>query len=251
MLRSKILDRAMARLLLLLLTMLTGAANAADRPARETALFDRPLAIQRVPASPAGELRCSYYADLMVREAGVDTPAPGAATFVPVGTQRPPCNIDAVAGDRTVNTEHYSFAGRKGAFLVFSATDPHGAIPFMVLDATDGHVVFRAGKIDDGFRAITLKGSTLRMQYLHGVNGSCSVYKDGPSCWTKLMTEGKIPRALSQMQPSTEVCAASYRRANSTSDNPSIITYDVDVTLSQAGKPRVNSRGRVGCYPMP
>lgn len=245
----------MARLLLLCLMLLAGTAYGADRPPREATLFDRPLATQRVPANPAhdlaGELRCSYYADLMVREAGTDTPAPDAATIVPVAAQRPPCNADAVAGDRTVTTQHFSFAGRKGGFLFFSGTDPHGAIPFMVLDATDGHVVFRDAKMDDGFKAITPVGGMLRIKYAHGVNGSCSVYKDGPSCWTKLMTEGKVPRALSQMQPSTEVCAAGYRRANATSGNPSIITYDVEVTMGRTGKPRVNSRGKVGCFPMP
>jgi hypothetical protein len=254
-LSSKSVDQMMARLLLLFLTVLAVTAHAAERPSREAASFDRPVAAQLVPAKsandPAGEIRCTYYADLMVREAGTDTPAPGAATIVPGGVSRPPCNAEAVNDDHTLKTEHYSFAGRKGAFLFFIATDPHGAIPFMLLDAVDGHVIFRDAKTDDGFKTITPKDGALRMQYVHGVNGSCSVYKEGPSCWTKLITEGKIPRALSQMQPSTEVCAAAYRRANATSDNPSVISYDVDVTVKRAGKPRVNSRGKVGCHPLP
>ncbi len=240
----------------------SGTANAADKASRETSAFDRPVAVQRVPfrhvaarpeQDPAGEIRCTYYPDLMIRETGIDTPAPGAASVVPVaaGSQRPPCTADPAAGETKLNTASHSFAGRKGPFLFFSATDPTGAIPFVVLDAVGGQVIYRDGTTNGVFTSVTLKGNAVRLRYRHGVNGSCSVYKEGPACWAKLLNEGKVPHALAQAQPFIPVCAASYGKAKVTSEDPSVISYDVDVTLQRSGKMRVNSRGTVGCDPMP
>ena len=44
-----------------------------------------------------------------------------------------------VAGERPISTEHHSLPGKIGRFLVFAATDPNGAIPFMILDFGNEH----------------------------------------------------------------------------------------------------------------
>jgi hypothetical protein len=227
-------------------------ANAAEKPSREASLFDRPLSVQRVaPTSANGEIRCTYYADMMIRETGTDTPTPGPAFLVSLREQKSPCAAAATVNERRLETENHSFDGRKGAFLVFSATDPNGAIPFRVLDLADGHSVFSDARIGDSLQSIVLKGDTLRLRYRHGVNGSCSVYGSGPVCWGKLLSEGKVPRGLAQSQPSVESCGAAYRRTKAPANDPSLISYDVDVTLKRSGKARINSRGTVSCDAMP
>ncbi len=65
------------------------------------------------------------------------------------------------------------------------------------------------------------------------------------------MKEGKVPRALAQAQPSIPVCAASYGKARANSNDLSVISYDVDVTVERSGKTRIHSRGVVGCDAMP
>lgn len=233
------------------------AACAKEGVAREASLFDRPLTIQRIPpktdTDPVGEIRCSYYPDFMIRETGTNTPAPGAASIIrgSGNPQRPPCNAEPSANEVLPKTANNSFAGRKGPFLFFSATDPNGAVPFMVINSIDARVIYNDGRINDGFKSVTLTGTAVRLRYLRGVNGSCSIYKEGPSCWAKLMTEGKVPRVLAQSQPSIQVCAVAYRKAKAPANDPSIISYDVDVTLEKSGKARVNSRGTVGCDAMP
>ncbi len=121
-----------------------GDGRAADKLSREAGLFDRPVSVQRVPpqaaANPVGEFRCTYYVDFMIREAGTDTPAPGAATLVPVSRslqRRPVMPTTRPVRYRCRRPIIPSPAER--ACSVLSATDPNGAIPFMLLDSADGH----------------------------------------------------------------------------------------------------------------
>lgn len=228
--------------------LFANTANAAEQTSREASLFDRPLSVQRIaPTSANGEIRCTYYADVMIQETGTDSPA----FLVSMGGQKPACGAAATANEIRLETKNHSFDGRKGPFLFFSATAPNGAIPFRALDLADGHSVFSDARIGDSLQSIVLKGDTLRLRYRHGVNGSCSVYGSGPVCWGKLLSEGKVPRGLAQAQPSVESCGAAYRRIKAPANDPSLISYDVDVTFKRSGKARINSRGTVGCDAMP
>src|ERR1700722_18320320 len=74
------------------------AAHCEDDSARVAALLDRPALVKKVPPrsgdDPVGEITCTWYPDLMVRESGTDTPDPNAAMLVPLpaGGSRPPCD---------------------------------------------------------------------------------------------------------------------------------------------------------------
>ena len=232
------------------------AADAKDA-ASQIALLDRPLSVQRVqPKSTTralGELRCSYYKDAMIRESGIDTPAPADATLISFapGTANPPCAATKAESELTLKTATYSFSGRKGPFLFFRATDPHGVAPFLIINAIDGQIIYNDSEYGDGFRSISQTKSGLHLHYTRGVNGTCSIYKEGPACWAKMMTEGKIPRVMTLSQPSVQLCGAAYRRLNAPADTPSSIYYDVDVTLDRSRKVHVNSRGHASCAPVP
>ena len=232
-------------------------ANAKDAAPNDSALLDRPDAIQHVaaktPTDPVGALSCSYYKDLMVRETDTQTPAPGDATLfaIAAGSVRPSCDIAGNAGAVPMKTASFTFIGRKGPVLLFRETRPNGAAAFLIIDAVDGRSLYQDSKFGDGFRFVsaTPKGDHLR--YIRGVNGSCSLYKEGPACWAKMMNEGKIPRVMAQAQPSVQVCGTAYRQLNVSADVPSIVYYEVDVTIVRSGKVRVNFRGPTNCAPLP
>ena len=230
-------------------------AQAKDSVDREATLLDRPQSVQRVSpksaSDPVGELRCSYYKDLMIRETGTDTPMPGNAALIPLaaGPARPSCT--GSAGELALQTAGFSFLGRKGPFLFFRQTNPNGAVPFMIIDAADGKPLYHDSEYGDGFRSIKEAKSSLHLLYTRGVNGACSIYREGAACWAKMMDEGKVPRVMEQSQPSVQLCGTAYRRLNVSADVPSIVYYDVNVTLGRSGKVHVNSRGETNCAPVP
>jgi hypothetical protein len=227
---------------------------------REVALFDKPLASETVPpgtgAHPTGEITCTWYRDFMVRETDTDTPGPGAAMRIPVSAAagRPACGAAPPAEAIQLTKGDYSLLGRMGPFLLFAATDPNGAVPFHVLAADDGRRLYSDGMdVTVGLRAVTLEQGALRLRFLRGFNGSCSIVRDGAGCWAKMAREGMIGPALAASPPPVQVCVAAYRKADppATADDPSLITYEVDMTLDLSGSTRLLSRGPVGCEPMP
>ena len=110
------------RLLAALAVLSSAAAHAEYRAYPCAALFDHPVAVQRVPsggsADPIGEITCTYYADFMVRETGTDSPSPGAATIVPVpdASRRPLCNAAHAAREVSLKTKNYGLSAGKGHF---------------------------------------------------------------------------------------------------------------------------------------
>ncbi len=244
---------AVKRTALSLILATLAVAGATQAQAATPAIFDPPLTTQRIPAKsdndPVGELFCTYYPDLMIRQSGTDTPAPNAATIIPGA--HPPCDAGHAAGEIALKTANFSLDGRKGRFLVFSQTDPNGAVPFMVLDIeSGGRVIYTDGTAADrGIHSAAVENGGLRLRYTRGFNAPCSIMQDAAGCWAKLTAEGRVPKTLAA--PSPQACAAAYRAAKAGADDPSVITYDVDMTIDPTGKTQVLSRGAVGCDAMP
>lgn len=236
-----------------------GVALAAHARSREARLFDRPAAVKTLaPKSaddPVGQITCTYYAGLMVRETGTDTPDPGDATMVPypASAPRPACGRSAPPGAKAMKTEGYSLLGRKGPYLVFDATDPNGAVAFVVIAAGTGATLFEDGKSDHGLRTVSLVEGALRLTYTRGLNAPCSVLKDRASCWASLAHAGAIPATLGRAPPPIRACAAAYRKGPrpAPADDPSIILYAVATTIDGSGKANVTVSGPVACEPMP
>lgn len=233
--------------------------RAEDDFSRWATLLDQPIAVRRVTpklsSDPLGEVRCTYYPDFMVRETGTDSPEPSPAAIIPISSssdQQPACNGLRSTREVSLKTAYFSFIGRKSRFLVFSATNPHGAASFIIVDAKSGNSVYSDSTTGKGFRSASLEGDgALRLRFTRGVNASCSIIKDS-ACWATMAREGRIPRVLAQLPPPVQACVAEYSKDGTTpSDNPSIVAYDVDMTLDWTGIVRVNARGVVECYPMP
>jgi hypothetical protein len=237
--------------------MVLGAAGQASAIDREQRLFDPWSAVKTVPAKPAddplGEITCTYYPGLMVRETGTDTPDTGAATVVAYTGARPTCSKAAPAGSVTMKTQDFSLLGRKGPFLVFDAADPNGAVDFLVIAAATGKTLFTDAKSDTGgITAASLVGGVLHLKYRRGINADCSVLQNGAACWAKLVKAGALPASLAKAPLPVQACTSAYRKGQprAPADDPSIILYDVETTVDLAGKSVVTIRGPVGCEPM-
>jgi hypothetical protein len=235
------------------------AANAEDNTAREAALFEPPVTVQRVAAKsttdPISEIKCSYYPDFMIRETGTDSPNPGGATIVPPSgaSQHQVCSRAPVAHGVPLKTEFHSLVGRKGPYLVFSETDPSGSVGFVVINAGTGRVIYKDGKTPvAGLQSVALENGVLHLRYTRSINGSCSIVKDGSACWAKMVRERAIPHEVAKSPPSIQACATEYRKGKvpAAANDPSIVFYEVDMMLDVSGHVRVNSHGAVGCEPM-
>jgi len=235
--------------------VLSVVAHAQDSDAL-AAQLDRPVSTTRVPAKsdddPIGQIECTYYRDFMLRETGTDTPDPNDATLVPIaiGAPRPPCDMAESANLLTLKTEGYSYVGRKDHFLLFSATDPNGAVPFMLLDIGDGKVIFEDATLPDrSIQTVVLDNGTLHLGYKRAFNASCSLLQDPASCWSRLVADRKIPNGLAQ--PSPDLCAVAYKEEQAPVEDPSIVSYAVDTTIDASGQVRTTAHGTIGCAPMP
>ncbi|HXQ48123.1 MAG TPA: hypothetical protein VN806_16015 [Caulobacteraceae bacterium] len=233
--------------------MATPTPTQAAGASREARLFDRPSAVKTLPPTssddPVGEITCTYYAALMVRETGTDTPDPGAATVLRYSGARPTCGRTASPNAVTMKTDGYSLLGQKGPYLVFDATDPNGAVDFLVIDPGTGKTLFEDGKSESGLTSVSLQGGVLRLRYTRGLNASCSIVQGGAACWAKLAHDGSIPATLGKTAPPVQTCKAAYRKTPA--DDPSIILYLVETTIDGAGKSQATVRGPIRCEPMP
>lgn len=224
---------------------------------QHAAEFDRPLAVQTVDprseSDPDGRLRCTYYADLAIREAGTDTPAPLAAAMfaLPGKSPRPACaSLKTAAGTALPSADFY-LLGRRGPFLVFEASDPNGASPFLVFDVPSGHTLLRDGSTGSGIHSARLEQGALHLRFTRGINADCSLPRDGAACWNRLLEQGKIGQDIYRRPPPVQACLTTYRRDKAPNDDPSVVTYEVDLLLDRAGTVSYRLQGPLGCEPMP
>jgi len=251
-------NRCVCGLLAVSFMLLSIAAHSQTDASRLAAQLDRPVAVRKVtPKSnddPNGQLVCTFYKDLMIRESGTDTPAPNAAVVLPLSTgqARPACDATHRSSEVALKTEGFSYVGRKDHFLLFSAADPNGAVPFMVLDAGSGRIVFEDGTpADRGLQAIAVEQGNLHLRYRRAFNAPCSIMQNATTCWSQLIAAGKLPQSMEQSVPSPRLCAASYKADKAPANDPSIIAYDVETVVDAAGQAQVTPRGPVSCTPVP
>jgi hypothetical protein len=229
------------------------AAHAEQWKQRMASAFDPPLSVQTVPAhsdaESGTELRCTAYRDIVIRETGTDTPAPGPAAILAVGARRPACAKPPGARDIALSTENYSFVGRKGPFLLFEATDPNGAIPFVLLASGTGKVIYSDSMTEDGIAAVALDDGALHIKFRRGINGPCSLAKEGAACWAKFVAAAAIPPSVTP--PPAKICTVAYSRNKAPPDDPSLVFFDVDIVVGLDGTSQLKAVGTAGCTAMP
>jgi hypothetical protein len=182
----------------------------AAAPAPAPSLFDTATAVDKVtiPAKgdkPKTQVTCHYFPHFMVKE--VDEGEVGASQLSIVAG-KPKCQQANAANEKIVNADDWSgyFKGVKGDFIFFDADDGvNGGLGFAVF-GPDAKKVFEDtafGNLHD----VALAGTTLTVKYQRNAAASCSVVKDGASCWSKAVAETGVPAT-----PAPD-CAAGYLKA--------------------------------------
>jgi hypothetical protein len=218
------------------------------------AIYDKTVKVETLTSPQFSQIRCTYYSDIMVLETETDQTGPGPATLLSGLPDNLQCNDKQTLLGLKLATQSFTYEGRRGAFLIFTATDPNGATPFMIINTT-GHLLYSDAVWIPGFgedfqTVDALPDGGVHLQFTRGINASCSVLGDA-TCWRKLGKDGSLPKVVSHLAPPTGACHASYVKGKVPSSDPSIIFYKVDMSLSATGKAHVNSRGALGCDPLP
>ncbi len=211
--------------------------------------FDKPASVRSIKpkADDSTEIRCTYFADLMIRET-VDGPSSENAAIVP--NAKAPCTAKAGAGETVLDTAGMTFDGRRGSYLLFSDLDPHGATGFLVIDTKSGRIVFRDSALSHPvLQGLALENGSLRLRYRRGVNAPCSLMQNAKACWTQMIGENLIPKDMPA--PSADICKDAYARDKAPRDNPSIVVYATEVAIDAGGTAKTLSRGAIGCDSMP
>lgn len=213
------------------------------------AVFDKPASTKTLGKDDTPKVICTAYADVIVREVQ-DGPTSEKAMLLRGANAA--CAAKAPAGAITIETEGLYLLGRKGDYLVFSALDANGAADFAVIDARTGKSVLKdATSGTPEFKSASAAGGATTLVYRRGINAPCSLPNSGARCWGSLVDDGKIPDSLARPAPDASLCGASYKKAKSPKDNPSVIAFDVETTIDAAGKVATVAKGKVACEPMP
>jgi hypothetical protein len=211
--------------------------------------FDKPASVRTIKPKPddSTEIRCTYFPDLMVRET---QDGPSSENAVLVRNAKAPCTAKSGPAEIILDTNGMTLDGRRGAFLLFSDLDPHGATGFVIIDATSGKILLRDAALSNPvLQNLALANGTLRLRYKRGINAPCSLMENAQGCWAQLAKEGSIPAEMKA--PSAAICADAYARDKAPRDNPSIVVYATEVAIDAAGGTKVLSRGTVECEPLP
>jgi hypothetical protein len=252
--RNQSLFGRLARAARITAALATAALIAAPQISRAAPRFDTPAKVVTIPANGDQDaITCTFYADIIVRIAGTDTPAPENASLL----QRPaaPAAFACAgqpSGGVTLPTEGFDLSGRKGNFLIFEATDPSGASALIIFDARSGRKLFADG--ESAITSVEDTQGTLQMRYIRAINGTCSLLTDRNGCWAALLGSGQIPRGVFPGPPALATCAKTYRQAEPPTvpnDDPSLVSYPAALTLDSAGHASLRSSGPIGCDPMP
>ena len=116
--------RLNARMMCLLAVSLCAPVSAAAQTPDQ---FDKALSVQTIKPKPddSTEIRCTTFADLMVRETQDGPTSENAAI---VRNAKAPCTAKAGPGETVLDTNGMTLDGRRGSYLLFSDLDPHGAM---------------------------------------------------------------------------------------------------------------------------
>jgi hypothetical protein len=216
-------------------------------------LFDKPASVrkaQQPKPNDSIEVRCTYYPDFMIR---VIADGPTAQKAGLVRGANPPCGAKRAPGEVMLDTDDMAFEGRKGPALLFSAMDPHGSVPFVVIDAQSGKTLLKDSTSSGpgpGVQALAFDQGGLRLRYRRAFNAPCSILQNARGCWAQIVKDGLVPQDMAQQVPAPQICEAAYKKVQSPRDNSSIVIYQTEVIVFSTGTTIV-SRGPVGCDALP
>ena len=249
------------------------ASGAAAREGQNAAPFDRPSPTKTLHAGKK-EIRCYTFAHVMVKEIDAGEVGDEQISFLPAGS---PCQAKTAPNEHIVPGEKWSgyFLGAKGDYVLLSAEDGvNGGLGFSVYHGADTTGIFEDSvKSERGhlrFQSIEPGADGLRMRYTRVYTAACSVQSDGTPCWTRIANETHLPAATppdcaagylhAKEELATARCQIAHRNnaacikqevdAMKADDaSPSVIGYDVDVTITPSQTSIQPVAGPVACWP--
>ena len=185
-------------------------------------------------------------------------PRPDEAMLVRTDKTPPACSARTPAGI-PIKTSGYALVGRTSFYLFFEEADPNGSVAFLVIDVRTGRTII-ADVSADGIadpaqvHTITATPASLTIAFQRALNTQCSILASPQPCWRQITStkDNHIPAEIARFAPPALACAHSYREAKTESDDPSIITYEAQVSwTSNGGRNAIRAAGPVGCRPTP
>jgi hypothetical protein len=214
--------------------------------------FDDPVKVQTSTGQSGDatgkKIVCTIYPDVIVRESDIDTPDPGDSTLVrtTMGAS-PDCLGKPGSSAIGLATSGQRFLGRRGNFLFFEQADTNGVLPFSVFDAGTGQKLFEDATTYEGIGSFSFEPGILRLRFLRGVLGSCSIVKNGSSCWSKIADEEKLPETIAALQTPTETCEQAYKSEGAPDDADSIVSFRVTLVWDRTLD--LQASGPLNCRP--
>jgi hypothetical protein len=138
------------------------------------------------------ELSCLYYPQFLVKE--LNDPGIKGSLWVTVisvaDKQAPACRLAHASAERFIAKDGWYFDGVKGPLVFLQASDGNGmaGVPFRVMDAKTGKKIFEDsayGERENHIGFAHAADGSMTLEYMRGVEGDCSIPKDGMSCWRK------------------------------------------------------------------
>jgi hypothetical protein len=204
--------------------VLIGATIAFDIAATPSP-FDVPLGTVSLPAKsmadPQGGMRCTFFADLVVRENDFDMLPPGAVSLLPPIPEpsAAACRGAPTKGAHKLDAEGFALVGRLQHFLLFDyPASASGALTIRLFDIRSSAVVWQDDTSGENFSTLaTTPDGGLRFGYRHAAIAHCSLLTDPWGCWQHLATRGLLPMTIASQPPPS--CEANYRREMAPADN--------------------------------
>lgn len=201
-----------------------------------------------MPNNPAQvQLHCFYYPKFLIKE--LDDPGLKGAVWVTISPIReviaPACRQSHDADERFLDRGTWLFMGVKGSFLFMEPPDgENGAMYFRIIDPTtrrkifeDTVVVWEAGREIDPFRFAGTGDGRMAIEYRRSVQSTCSIPKDGLSCWNKIRAQlgiqtSAVPKCTGYVEPGKKKWVIGDDGLPPDElDSPSVIAYPVTVQL--------------------
>jgi hypothetical protein len=222
------------------------------------------------------EVRCFYFTKLIVKELDErdigDTEI--SYNITGPGQSVPDCAVKPIPGERKMQVEEAYFWGvAADTLFLIDADGSNGTIGFRMIEPQSTRELFRDTiKLDSRLREVTADHGVFHLSYTRAVTGPCSIVTGGDNCWQTVRAKLQMPES-----PPPD-CRAGYEAAlrriaedscreqggdkaeclkRETDDRgtgwnaaPSVVSYDVDVTISSKDEAaRKFSGGPVACWP--
>ena len=222
------------------------------------ALFDQPREVIRTVLPPRpddsgqmGVVRCFYYPDFTVKELdyGEHGDLAVSVTRASSGAAEPKCGRQNDPGEVALAGGSGGYLiGVKEAFVYIVSTLGADTTPFAIYDGRTGKKLYNDQSSLDSPKQLSVEDGVLALTYVHGAQAGCSILLGGQTCWAQFARDAHLPQPIAKLPPPILACEAGYAASPvSSRATPSVIFYEVAMTLDKKGQAKILSRGAISC----